>query len=334
MAAASFGGGNGAQGNPYLISNARELKKLVDDSNNGIYYIVDANTYFKLTTDIHVTANEWIPIGGHSTYWFRGNFDGNGHIISGTLKSSKYDIFGFFGRLSGDYTEGKSIRISNLTIAATVKNETSLSPRFCGAIAGTTQNTTIINCHVTGMEIRNEPPCIVGGIVGLFAEDYNRNSIENCSVSTNISGGGIMGGIVGYNNSKGVVIMNCTVFATSSISNIDSSSGITNQVGGIAGLNDGIIINCTNQASISGSGSVGGITGVNNGTIHTNLNTGNIIGSPSGGLAGTNMEVYGVGHTYSCCTNQGTVNGQAANANNQIGIGKAVEPCPDGHTKR
>jgi hypothetical protein len=76
-AAAEYGGGNGTQASPYQINNARQLKKLVDEGN--------AYGYFKLNTDIEVTAYEWIPIG-----YFRGTFDGGGHTISGTMRSSQY----------------------------------------------------------------------------------------------------------------------------------------------------------------------------------------------------------------------------------------------------
>jgi len=64
------------------------------------------------------------------------------------------------------------------------------------------------------------------------------------------------------------------------------------------------------------------------------LNTGNISnnGGWIGGLAGTNGN-YSIFpcHIYSCCTNRGKINDMAANEYNQIGEGKAVEDCLDGH---
>ena len=450
VAAPSFGGGDGTQGDPYLIYNAQHLKKLVDDVN--ISRKDYANTCFKLMTDIEVTADEWIPIGygdfNNSNSSFRGNFEGNGHTISGTLKSDKYIVFGFIGQLNGNAL------ISNLTIAATVKNEgyfasTSSSVQtHTGAIAGTgwNENVIISNCHITGT--------VTGGVANFSSTGGVLGSgsatIQNCDISRNITGGsaadilitnddgsswingsaytgGIVGwgggeitnctvfnsatiignvcktpstgGIAGWNtariydctnhanvtgdsntgnsNTGGIVganygeinnctntstvtggtnsfigahtggiagvnenyIINCTV---SAIGMVVGGGGGANVTGGIAGTNDrsnGNITNCTNNATVSGSYLVGGLVGSNDGEIHTSLNTGNITGADfdgsyhTGGLAGENSyNVYT--HIYSCCTNRGTVNGQAANTNNQIGNGKDVEPCPDGHTKR
>ena len=305
--ARSFRDGDGTQNNPYLIANAQHLKKLVDDVNGGNECL---QTYFKLMTDIEVTADEWIPIGYGRDYHIRpcfdGNFDGNGHTISGTLKSDKYRVFGFFGNLD------RNARISNLTIAANVKN-------------------------VTGDS--NTEGSLTGGIAG-----NNGGEINNCTNTSTVTGGtntnlvACTGGIAGSNSNS---IINCTVSANGMVI---GGGGGANFTGGIAGVNwggrNGNITNCTNNATVSASYSVGGLVGHNDGEIHTSLNTGNITGADyygnnfTGGLAGGNYKIDYTPHLYSCCTNQGTVNGQAANANNQIGYGKAVESCPDGHSKR
>ena len=466
--AKSYRGGDGTINNPYLIANAQQLKKLVDDVNNNPY--ASLNIHFKLTTDIQVTADEWIPIGHENTSNgdnkifapFMGIFDGNGHTISGTLKSDKYNFFGFFGRVAG------GSRISNLTIAATIRNECRSEPSdwwqnsacsFTGAICGYTQNEEIIsNCHVTGTVTGGIGDiCSTGGVIG-----YGGATIQNCHVSNNVTGGknydeklgfcySNTGGIAGTNSGE---ITNCTVSATITGTNTENSSytggiagnnyalitncqttglvmgsgkfsttgGIVGEnywyplwidndafiistiynctnnarvtgggggstgssttggiagnnrsdiinctvsatgtvtggssfdsnTGGIAGCNVvmdkaegyytiGEIIHCTNNAAITGKNAamyneVGGLVGKNYGVIHTSLNTGNISGGyNNGGLAGVNSYVYDLTHIYSCCTNSGTVNGQAANVNNQISDGKAVEPCPDGHPKR
>lgn len=94
----------------------------------------------------------------------------------------------------------------------------------------------------------------------------------------------------------------------------------------------GSINGCTNHAPVTGkSGYTGGLIGSNNAEIHTSLNTGSVTSSGSyiGGLVG-----YNSGNVYSCCTNRGTVNGQPASSENQVGYGSGVTPCPDGHAKR
>ena len=431
--ARSFKDGDGTQNNPYLIANAQQLKKLVEDVNNGNYYYT--NTYFKLTTDIEVTADEWIPIGNNhnNSAIFSCNFDGNGHTISGTLKSDKYTEFGFFGYLHNE------ANISNLTIAATVKNEGNFASSssdgytstHTGGIAGSAWSSSVLisHCHITGTVaggIANES--YTGGVLG-----YGRATIQYCDVSQTITGGNavdrlittddgwtniedgvsytagingrnfgeitdciifasakviggecrspVTGGITAWNDfyyysgnnfipakinnctnhatvtggsntevwsfTGGIVginigdIMNCTV----STSGMVIGNGSGTDAGGIAGRNSwwwtgeiyysGKITNCTNNSAVSGKNNVGGLVGNNSGEIHTCLNTGNVFVNTGniGGLAGINSHNE-LTHIYSCCTNRGTVNGLAANANNQIGSGQPIEPCPDGHTKR
>ena len=206
VAASSFGGGIGTANDPYLINNARELKKLVDDTNEwndyGGYYINRySNTYFKLMSNINVTANEWIPIN------FEGNFDGNGYTISGTLKSNKYNYFGFFATLF-------VASISNLTIAAKVINEgyffySQQQKTYTGAIAGNSSSSIINNCHITGS--------VTGGI-GYWSET-----------------GGVLG------EGSGIVIQNCSVSDTILGRKTDHSE--TTITGGIVGTYSGEIIN-------------------------------------------------------------------------------------------
>jgi hypothetical protein len=321
-AASSFGGGTGMQSNPYLIADAQQLKKLVDDVSNGNGY---HGSYFKLTTDIQVTADEWIPIGISNIYPFEGIFDGNGHTISGTLKSDNYHDFGFFGYISG-------ATVSNLTIAATIKSAFTSFLSTTGGVVGILfdNNNLILNCNVSGSVIGYSN---VGGIAGWQS---NNHIIRNCNVSGTVTGEGpdsYVGGIVGfafdYSEEYTVsgIIANCIV-----------SGSVTGryEAGGIAGTNSYSITNCT----VSASGSItsedlfaGGIAGTNHGKIHTSLNAANVTSSSSssfiGGLAGTNS-----GYVYSCCTNKGTVNARPASSSNQIGYGDAVITCLDGHTKR
>jgi hypothetical protein len=326
-AAPSFGGGDGTQSNPYLISGAQQLKKLVDDVNNEQTY---SDTYFKLTTNIHITANEWVPIGYSRSHFnmgfveyhtpFEGVFDGDGHIISGTLKSAQNSSLGFFGTIIDAV-------IYNLTIAATVRNEYSEPETlvYTGALAGYARNSIIQNCTIFGTVAKmGVESSSIGGVAGAIFS----GNISNCTVFGAINGGGDAGGIVGV--TRDTDITNCTVSA---------SGGINSQAfaGGIAGFfaDSGTISGCTNHSPVNGiTNSTGGLVGVFAGDvkIHTSLNTGNVTssGHNTGGLAGFNH-----GYVYSCCTNRGYVNGQPPSNENQIGGDTAgVIPCPDGHAKR
>ena len=77
------------------------------------------------------------------------------------------------------------------------------------------------------------------------------------------------------------------------------------QIGGIAGVNDGTIRNCTFEGEVSGLNYVGGIAGVNNGSISLCVSKGKIGGKRfTGGITGycaKGAEIIG-------CTNQARVN--------------------------
>ncbi|MCL1953947.1 MAG: hypothetical protein FWF58_04290, partial [Firmicutes bacterium] len=105
-------------------------------------------------------------------------------------------------------------------------------------------------------------------------------------------------------------------------------SGESN-VGGLVGINKGIIKNSTNQASVSASKSnAGGIVGLNQGVVSTSSNRGNIrtstVGFSVGGIAGTNFndinDTYNLGNI-----SGGTyVGGIVGSNNNQNGTASIV----------
>jgi len=346
-AATTFDGGDGTQASPYLIATPQQLKKLVNDVNfaNKSY----SGAYFLLTANIFVTANEWIPIGSDGTY-FRGSFDGGGHTINGSLRSDQYQNFGFFGVING-------CSVSNLTIAATVSNETNPdASNSTGGITGSSYDGSISNCHVSGAVAGVGSAggvagyaggvvqdCTVsgdvssssntGGVVGMFAGD-----MTNCVVSGKVTGKGYStGGIVGTNLAS---ITNCTVSASGVVIG-DGDENV--RTGGIVGENGASnqfaqISDCTNYAAVTGSGYTGGIAGINLWTIHTSLNTGAISGPSviTGGLVGRSS-IQGQSHVYSCNTNTGNVNNIAAHDGNQFGnnyYNGAITPCHDNHEKR
>lgn len=86
-------------------------------------------------------------------------------------------------------------------------------------------------------------------------------------------------------------------------------SGAQTQVGGIAGINCGKLLNCTFYGAVSGDGTVGGIAGQNeaSGSIRSCTVSGSIRGEHyTGGIAGKNAG------SISSCTNRASVNTLAA----------------------
>ena len=340
VASKDFGGGNGTQSAPYLISNAGQLKKLTEETNDGFD---NSDTYYTLTVDIEVTVDEWVPIG--HTYSFQGIFDGNGHTVNGTLKSGNFENFGLFGKL------GAGARISNLTVAANVKHEgkeiSTLISSFAqtGAIAGVHngQDVIIQNCHVTGTVTGGIAQNVrTGGIIGCGTEGL---TIRNCDVSNLITSRNSVGS-AGYSQTSGIAgismgeITNCEVLRTAKVTGGESENVFYSRTGGITGENHGRITDCTNHADVAGKGLVGGLAGVNFAIIHTSLNIGKIsntsgASSHSGNLVGFNSNSADFdAHIYACCSSRDKESDATESTGNPIGRGKAVEPCPDGHPKR
>ena len=140
--------------NPYLIESAGHLKYLIEQVQAGERYL---DKFFKLTTDIKVTADTWTPIGISYAKPFSGNFDGGGHTISGELKGSFSDDlqnFGFFGYL----TTTSSMLIENIHIAANItwsfaspEGTSTLYFGVGGVIGhGPTTKITVHNCTMSG----------------------------------------------------------------------------------------------------------------------------------------------------------------------------------------
>ena len=119
------------------------------------------------------------------------------------------------------------------------------------SVAGT--DSIIENCQNYGNIINENKYKSIGGIVG----SCNTGSatgyiiIENCQNYANISGGEIVGGIVGNSRNYSKII-DCT--------NLGNISG-TNNIGGISGGLGLIGLRCRNFGIITGNKDVGGISG-------------------------------------------------------------------------
>jgi hypothetical protein len=269
-AAENFGGGSGTQDDPYLIADARHLKKLVDDKNNNY-----SGIRFKLTTDMEVTADEWIPIG--NSYAFQGVFDGDGHTISGTLKSPNHAIFGFFGYLH-------KASVFNLNIAAAAENEYASAENhsYTGVLVGQISDSDIHDCNISGSATGGNAGSYVCSTGGLAGRIEGNSMIRDCKLSGTVKGrhatrdevingnrqigssytGGVAGKAQG-NDENPVTISNCTV--SGPITGGDATG--ESETGGIAGSAYRIeIIKCTIANLVSGGTgfygcSTGGVAG-------------------------------------------------------------------------
>ena len=273
--------------NPYLIESVGHLKYLIEQVEAGKTYV---DKFFKLTTDIKVTADTWTPIGISFAKPFSGSFDGGGHTISGELKGSFSDDlqnFGFFGCL----ISASSMLIENIHIAANVTwsfaypEGTIISSFGVGGVIGNgpTTKITVHNCTMSGeMKISDGNLAYgylcIGGIIG-----YSGAHMNNCSSigKSNVSCKGSMvniGGIIGDNGILQSEHKHCINTSSIILSNPErSNTNYAILVGGIGGTMAGNALGCCNQGSITGRSlspvDVGGIAGESAwGKYHLNRN--------------------------------------------------------------
>ena len=156
--------------------------------------------------------------------------------------------------------DGCGHTISGLNVQSSTANQ--------GLFAAINQ-ATIRSLNVSGV-VSCGTKNYIGGIVG----KVQAGTIENCSFSGSVTGGGHTGGIAGGLNSNNVTISGCV--------NAADVTGTT--AGGILGYwkNTAAIRDCYNTGSVTGSTKAGGIVGqLNKGTIENCYSIGDIGGKAS-----------------------------------------------------
>jgi hypothetical protein len=136
------------------------------------------------------------------------------------------------------------------------------------------------------MNLRIEDANISGGdnagCVGVLS-GWNQGRITNCFTNGNVTGYDCVGGLVGYNYEHGS-IYNCN--ASSRATSGDYGLG---HVGGLVGLNIGMITNSSTYGEVDGTDCLGGLVGTNVGKISNCYASGEVTGYDYlGGLVGNN----------------------------------------------
>lgn len=202
--------GSGTEADPYLISSEADLGYLANKVNNQTS--APQYEYYKLTDNINLTYNEWVPIGvyGNENQYFCGSFDGNGFTISDLYitKENEKNI-GLFGYV-------KNSEIKNLTVTGAIESITSTNVLNIGGIVAYAENSSLKELNVMYFNI--------GGI-SVKTTDYTRTgtiagcviggSIHNCASTDShidLKSGKFEAGIIaGYSNAD---IIDCTAVAT------------------------------------------------------------------------------------------------------------------------
>lgn len=281
---------DGSRANPVIddaqksvtISSAAQVAGFADLVNSG-------NTYkgytVTLMTDIDLNSIEWTPVGegvrngsdpsGNS---FKGVFDGNGKTVSNLSiqqdPENPDQAIGLFGIVDGGTV--KNLKFENVQVNVP---SSEMAAAAVGMLTG--------GGTVSGIEVKSGSVSATRGNGAVVGRMTKSGVIEDCANYATVSGTGAnVGGIVGaayYTTEEGstMTIEDCH--------NFGKVSGTAGVVGGIAGLSAADVVNCTNEADITGSGAdVAGI-------VAEQQNAGSITGCVNKGNITNNAASYGTG---------------------------------------
>lgn len=261
-----FANGNGSKANPFEVGTIAQLTKIVKYS----------TAYFKQTSDLDFGYE---AVGGFFSedQQFNGTYDGNGKTISNIAGTEA--LF--------EYVGAKGV-IKNLKMkGCSVVGEDAVAAILCENNYG-----KITDCNIDGVASVKVQHDTDTGLVTVF----NYGTISNCVATGSSNGlasgcqgcGGkiAVGGIASRNMSSGKII-SCE--SKCSIKGADTYNAYP-YLGGIAGINEGIVNGCESSSSFDIANDddrrVGGIIGCNNGQIIDSYYTGsdgvNITGENDG----------------------------------------------------
>lgn len=214
-----------AAGTTYKISSKTSLEALADAVNGGKTM---AGVTFRLDSDIVLnsgtltgdfnpsngtitpkyngnaissgnTPKQWTPIGISDDTPFSGEFDGNGHTISGMYIDNSTDLYaGLFGCVVHDESISSYVTIRNLNVINSYINNESRGTKDAyyhrsGLIAGSAYDELIINCHTKGnVSGYGTVGGVVGASLGVYSCSFEGN-VRSASNGENCSCGGVVG---------------------------------------------------------------------------------------------------------------------------------------------
>lgn len=257
---ADYVNGNGDDATPHLSESVVLCEDIeMNDTSKLDSWTID-------TTDVI----NWPAIGA-----FNVNFDNYNIVYQGTFDGNHKTIRGLYRRNRGENNEagligyiGKSGALKDMTIEKSFVMGSSV---FVGL-----NNGSVTNCTAGAMRTRY---CGHGGAIFVYRNygvmdacvntadvEWIDKQRENCY------------GIVMSNNG---VVKNC--INKGKINNEGGS--YAGDVGGICAWNQGKILNCSNEASITSTGHASGIVRNNRGYVANCVNTGALTGTYVGGIA-------------------------------------------------
>ena len=294
-----FGGGNGTKEDPYLIEDEAQLRYLAQSINEDVDW---KGVYFRQTSDIELSDKEWLPIGWAvegefddgfayfvGAYPFSGNFDGAGYSIKNLKIASEEGISrtatnALFGYTMGDKAYEKvtlpdesanKVEIKNVHLENVQIDAKGLHHIYAAPLIGFAEKGTFVDgCSAEG-SVSGASGYSFGKVGGLIA-NMLRGSVVNSWSDVELKGTNskeeyiYAGGLLG--STERVMIVNS--FALGDIY-VDTRDANKADVGGIVGMEGGIIVNCYADCDI------------------TSKNTSSSVGAVAGCVAAISTEKYG-----------------------------------------
>ena len=281
--------GAGTSTNPYLIQSREDFNQFINPANSAVFWAT--GKYAKLTCNLSLAGTTYTtaliapdtdPLtADHQGTAYSGNFDGDGHKITGlTIQAGSGDFIGLFGKI------GFNAVVNNLGLEnISVGGESNV-----GGLAGLHYSGSMSNCYSTGTV---SGTANVGGLAGTV-DDFSMYGghdaeLTNCYSTCTVRGHTHIGGLIGYIDHG--IVSRC--YAAGNVGGSGSGSGY--HVGGLAGYSVyGFFSNCYAAGTVSGQMYVGGLMGsVHAGNISKCYSIAQVIGfgSAFGGLAGASSNL-------------------------------------------
>lgn len=182
--AASYAGGNGSSGSPWLIDDSTHLQLLLQDSPRW-------GQAFRVTADIDMEGCTWTSPIGIPLDPFTGQLDGDGHVVSALTVTANGTPAGFVGYL------GSTGVITDFGFLGTVSGTGGFTETvWAGGLVGTATSGAVIERSFAGGAVSADSSgdAQVGGLVGSTYEATITDSYSTASVAARIDDAGGPGG--------------------------------------------------------------------------------------------------------------------------------------------
>ena len=251
-------------GNTYYVKSAADLNKLAELVNAGKD---TSGVKFILENDIDMSGvSNFAPIGNTLSNSFKGEFYGNGHVISNLQINVTGEDAGLFGSVSGAIIQ--DVGLENVDITGTAVSTDTLDTVNVGALVAYLSESIVDNCYVSGGTVTGLVKSTVGGLIGLSCSwSTSSSSITNSYADVSVTGG-LVGGFIGASHN------NTTINKCFAIGSVTDNAGENNSSGGFAGQLHGntTITNSYSTSTLNGTiygfaGALDGISDSNNITL-------------------------------------------------------------------